>query len=460
MLTGFNNLAQLKIPLAGELHGKGDGVFNHIGTDSRTLQKGDLFLAIRGARYDGHNFIRDARAKGAAAFIVSQEIGDDMPNLLVKDTTRALGHLGTINRLKWQGTLVAITGSNGKTTVKEMIGVLLARQGKTLITPANENNNFGVPMTLLRLNESYQYAVIEIGADKPGEIDYSSQLAKPQIAVLTNAHPSHLGGFGTTENIAAEKGQLIAHTVANGTVILGGDAACVSLWTEKAKGKKIILFSAAQSDAAFRVDDFRQETAGIRFRLSSNEQGETELFLPLFGRHNALNAAAACAVGHTLGMEVSLMREILAQFTPPRGRLYPIPLAQDSLLLDDSYNANPTSAAEALRVLSELPWQGKKIAVFGDMLDLGDRAKEEHEFLGQVAEDAGLDGILCCGDHASLVVREVRHIPLRRAFRAKKDLLSFLSKENWTQTLFLVKGSRSMRMEEVVNFLRTHLGEN
>lgn len=460
MLAKFHSLQELKVPLAGQLRGTGAGAFNQVATDSRMLNEGDLFLAIRGEKYDGHDFISHASAKGAAAFIVSREISSTKPSLLVEDTKLALGRLGALNRLQWPGTLIAVTGSNGKTTIKEMIGAILVRQGKTLITAANENNNFGVPMTLLRLNETYEYAVIEIGADRPGEIDYSAQLAKPQLALLTNVHKSHLSGFGTLDKVAEEKGRLINYIVANGTVILGGDSEYAQLWERQAKNKKILFFAAAREDADIRLSDFRQETLGIRFQLSLGGGAGAEFFLPLLGKHNAVNAAAACAVGWTLGVKTSLMQAVLAEFKPPSGRLSRHPLGNGCLLIDDSYNANPASCEAALRMLSDLPWEGGRIAILADMLELGEKEEEEHRRLGKLAGELRLDGLLTCGRLASLIAKNSGNLPLCKVFRDRKSLISYLDKQKLANMVFVVKGSRGMGMEEVVNFLCHKLGED
>ena len=455
-MNTFNRLADLQVPLAGRLLGTGEGSFNKISTNTRTLKKGDLFLALKGKKYDGHDFISHAESQGAAAFIVSQELAIDKPQLVVKDTGHALGRLGGLHRLAWQGTLTAVTGSNGKTTIKEIIGAILGQKGKTLVTPFNENNHLGVPMTLLRLDESYQYAVIEVGADKPGEIGYGAKLAQPQISVLSNVYPSHLSGFGTIDKLAEEKGDLIKHTLANGTVVLGGDSKYCDLWRGMAKGRKVITFSAQRQDADVQVRDFSQEKQGIRFRLGL-EEGWTEFSLSLLGKHNALNAAAACAVGQELEVNTAQIRKALSDFKPLAGRMFHRRLGQNCLLIDDSYNANPASTFEALKVLKDLSWQGKKIAILGDMLELGDKEEAEHLKLKKMHEQ--LDGFLTFGKLASLILKNRKSDSLHKAFYNKDELISHLASQKLSNMAFLVKGSRGMRMEEVADFLRHKLGE-
>lgn len=458
MLNSINNLADLQVPLKGKLFGKGQGAFSRVTTDSRSLKKGELFVALKGEKYDGHDFISNAAARGAAGFIVNKEVTTDKPSLVVRNTDYALGRLGGLRRLAWQGIMVAVTGSNGKTTTKEMIGALLSHKGKTLITPSNENNNLGVPMTLLKLEESHRYAVIEIGADRPGEISYSAALAKPHIAVLNNVYPSHLGGFGTMDRVAEEKGELIKHSLTNGTVVLGGDCPYYDLWQKMAKDRKVISFAIRQKNADLQISDFQQETGGIRFRLGLKD-GWPEFFLPLLGEHNALNAAAACAVGQELGMTSDRMREALSRFKPVKGRMFHQRLGHNCLLINDSYNANPGSTRQALAALTNLSWQGQKIAILGDMLDLGDKAEEEHSKLGDLIKNMNLDGLFTFGPLASLLLAGGLEDSFHRAFDDKQLLMDYLDNQSFADTIFLVKGSRGMHMEEVADFLLTKLGE-
>ena len=457
MLNGINNLADLQVPLGGKLFGNSQGLFSRVVTDTRALKKGDLFLALKGEKYDGHDFVSYADSHGAAGFIVNRQIATDKPRLVVRDTRYALGRLGALHRLNWQGVMVAITGSNGKTTTKEMIGALLSLKGKTLITPSNENNNLGVPMTLLRLEDSHKYAAIEIGADRPGEIGYSASLTKPHIAVLINVYPSHLGGFGTMAKIAEEKGELISYSLTNGTVVLGADCQYYDLWQRMAKARKVIRFASQREDAEVRISNFRQEMKGIGFQLSLKE-GLTEFYLPLLGEHNALNAAAACSVGQELGLTAKQMQAALADFKPVQGRMSYQSLGHNCLLINDSYNANPSSTRQALRALKSLSWQGKKVAILADMLDLGDKAEEEHLSLAAFIEDMNLDGLFTFGELARLFIKKGTEDSYHQAFDDKGLLIDCLDKESFSDTIFLVKGSRGMHMEEVADFLITKLG--
>jgi len=457
MLNRINNLADLEIPLEGRLFGDSQGLFARVVTDTRSLKKGDIFLALKGKKYDGHDFISYADAHGAAGFIVNKQIPTDKPRLVVRDTNYALGRLGALHRLNWQGTMVAITGSNGKTTTKEMIGALLSLKGKTLITPSNENNNLGVPMTLLKLEDAHRYAVIEIGADRPGEISYSASLTKPHIAVLMNVYSSHLDGFGTMEKIAEEKGELINYSLTNGTVVLGADCQYYDLWRRMAKDRKVIGFGRQRKAADVRISNFRQEMQGIRFQLSLKE-GPTEFYLPLLGEHNALNAAAACSVGQELGLTAKQMQEALSCFEPVKGRMFYQRLGHNCLLINDSYNANPSSTRQALKALKSLSWQDKKVAILADMLELGERAEEEHLSLADFIKDMNLDGLFTFGELARLFIKKGTEDSHHKAFDNKSLLIDYLDRESFSDTIFLVKGSRGMHMEEVTDFLITKLG--
>ena len=494
MALMFRHLRELEAPLGGRLMGGSDAKFMNINTDTRRIKKGDLFLALIGNKHDGHNYIDSALAKGASAIISERSIETPLPFLLVDDTTVALGRIGALSRLGWVGQLAAITGSNGKTTVKEMLGAILGATGRTFITPANENNNLGVPLSLLKLSVKHKYAVIEIGADKQGEVSYSAALTKPNLAIITNVAKAHLGGFGSKENIAQEKGSLLKFLAADGIAILNSDDEYFLLWKTMLQGRKMFSFGLSK-DADFMVKDIRHTSKGISFNLNIKEDlnspsfqlkdklkntykhlpdAENNIFIeiPVMAEHNAINAAAACAAAFAMGVDFCIMQASLKKFYPVKGRLNCLALTNNCYLIDDSYNANPDSMATALRTLAAINFDGikRKVAVIGEMHDLGDSSITEHKNLGKLAAELKIDGLMTCGEvtanalHTFLrdnkKVTDKNRLSWCKEFNSPHEINKYLNDMNsdiLEGTVFLVKASRLAKTEQVVQTIQNKL---
>ena len=439
-----------------------------ISTDTRRLQAGDLFVALVGERFNGHDFLGQAEAQGARAFVLSETRPTDRPVLLVEDTTKALGRLGAVHRLAWSGHLWAVTGSCGKTTVKDMVTCILAARGKNKIvaTEKNLNNHLGVPMTLLRLTKEQQFAVVEVGASQPGEIDYSANLAKPNCAIITGVAPAHLGGFGSQTRIAEEKAKLLKHLSADGVAVVPAGSPYDALWRKEAAGRRLIYFDTVYSDnghsatrdqAQVRIANCRQQRVGIEFDLQTAFE-RAHFSIPILGLHNCSNAAAAVAAVTAMPEAKFTLAEAsaaLAHYRPAASRLELHQLMNDGLLIDDSYNANPTSVRAAMQTLAQLP--GRRILILGEMLELGARARAAHTSLGDEALRLNLDGLLTCGEMAGLAVQQIETVKGKDAayqrFEHQDELVAYLHDLDHRGVTYLVKGSRGARMEVVVTAL-------
>lgn len=434
--------------LGGELHGE-DLEFGAVSIDTRTLQPGDLYLAIRGERFDGNDFVEDARDRGACAAVVSRLSDSDIPQLLVDDTTAALGQIALLNRIASTAKLVAITGSQGKTSVKEMTGSILRRIGPTLMTRGNLNNAIGVPLTLLELVEEHEFGVIEMGANHAGEIAYSVGLVKPDAAVLTNAARAHIEGFGSLSGVAVAKGEIIDGLGPDGTMVLNRDDQFYNLWKERAGDRKVVSFSTLSDRADYFADDVRRAEDGkLSFRLVSVHMNE-KVSLALFGRHNVSNALAAAALAIEAGADSVQVREGLQSIEPVKGRLSPVDNDLGGILIDDSYNASPDSFRAAIDVLAD--FEGHRILLAGDMAELGDSTRSAHEELGSYAREAGIDELWTLGEHA-------RHSSLAYGngalhFANKEQAVNRCEQELKPGVTLLVKGSRSAGLDEIIQTL-------
>ncbi len=449
-MIGFR-LSELARELPGVLHGE-DAEVTAVSTDTRTLAPGELFVALRGPRHDGHDHIGAAAERGAAAALVERPRPLDLPQLAVADTRRALGRLGALWRQRWGGPLVAVTGSNGKTTVKEMIAAILARRGPVLATRGNLNNDIGLPLTLCRLQDQAR-AVVELGANHPGEIEYLATLARPQVAVLNNAARAHLEGFGSVAGVARAKAEILAGLDPQGTFVFNADDPHAGLWRELAAGRALIDFGVDHPAAVHSpADSYRLSwtETGFEARFQVNAPwGGFEVRLALAGAHNRMNALAAIAAAGALGYEPQEMQAGLATLQPVPGRLQPRRAACGARLLDDSYNANPDSVGRALEVLVAAP--GRRLMALGDLGELGHEAPRLHAGLGEAARRAGVARLYTCGPlgrHAAEAFGPgARHCADRAA------LIEALQADLGADDVLLVKGSRAARMDEVVDAL-------
>lgn len=441
--------------LGADLIGR-DGAIGGISTDSRGLSSGDLFVAIRGERFDGHDFVLMARDRDACGVMVDHRMAVDLTQIVVPDTRVALGrfaalwleHVRSCRREPLR--LAALTGSNGKTTVKEMLAAILRNCGEVLATRGNLNNEIGLPLTLLRLLERHDYAVVEMGANHPGEIAYLAGLACPDVALVTNVGPAHLAGFGDLNGVARAKGEIYQGLRPGGAAVINRDEPYASYWKTLVGSGRIIEFGLDQNaEVSGRVLDSSRN----RFRLRIDDR-EIDIDLPLPGLHNVRNALGAAAAGFALGATPETIRAGLERVSPVSGRLQQLSGRDGSTVVNDTYNANPASLQAAMNVVGA--WQGTRWLVLGDMGELGSDTATLHAQAGIQARQAGFERLFALGEHSREAATAFGANGLH--FAGMDELL-----ESVTGTLaiagdapiILVKGSRSMRMERAVAALTT-----
>lgn len=410
--------------------------------DSRNVQPGDLFLALQGERFDAHDFVPQVAGKASAA-LVSTRVDADIPQVLVDDVRLGLGRLAAAWRKRFHKPLVGLTGSNGKTTLKEMLTAILFLKGNTLATAGNLNNDIGMPLTLLRLRDTDEFAVIEMGANHFGEIDYLTRIACPDVAIINNAGAAHLEGFGDIAGVARAKGEIFTGLAEGGTAIINADDDWADYWYGLNQGRKVLGFGMErQADVQGSTDDDN------RFYIQA--RGHTvEVRLGLLGRHNQMNALAATAAALALGVDMETVRQGLESLQPVKGRLNPKTGKHGGMVIDDTYNANPTSTAAAVAVLAGL--NGKKILVLGDMGELGNTGEQLHAAIGRQAAAAGIDALYTLGNLSAGASRAFGQP--EKAFTDLDALLTALEADLQAGTNVLVKGSRTSRMERVVDAL-------
>jgi UDP-N-acetylmuramoyl-tripeptide--D-alanyl-D-alanine ligase len=445
-------LGELAAMLDGRLHGA-DAAFDGVGSDTRSLQAGELFVALHGPSFDGHDFVAQAAARGAAGALVGHRVDAALAQVEVADTLAGLGRLGREWRRRCAARVLGITGSNGKTTLKEMCAAILSRCGSTLATRGNLNNAIGVPLTLCRLRDE-AYAVIEMGANHMGEIDYLTRLVEPDVAILNNAGRAHLEGFGSIENIARGKAEIINGLRPGGTFVFNGDDRFADLW--RALGSRLSLRTfgvRSQADVSSPADVYRvvwgDGAFETRFPVRC-EAGEAEVSLALAGEHNRMNALAAIAGCLALGASLDAAVEGLAGLRPVAGRLCPLAGINGARLIDDSYNANPDSVLAALRVLAAAP--GRRTLVLGDLAELGEGADRLHGQLGRQAAELGIHRLFATGPLSAAAAAAFGAGGLH--FDDQQALIDALGDGISAEDSVLVKGSRSARMDRVVLALR------
>ncbi len=442
-------LSQLAQITDGELIGE-DKAFDAVTTDTRAITPGCLFVALAGERFDGHNFAVTAVENGAGALLVSRRLDTSAAQVVVKDTRQAFGQLAAWVRQQVPAKVVALTGSSGKTSVKEMTAAILRHCGNTLYTSGNLNNDIGVPMTLLRLTPEHEYAVIELGANHQGEIAWTVSLTHPDAALINNLAAAHLEGFGSLAGVARAKGEIFTGLNTNGTAIVNADNNDLEHWQAVIGNRPVWRFSATRSDVEFCARKVAVSAEGSRFTMVT-PRGQIDVLLPLPGRHNIANALAASALALAAGAPLTAVKDGLAELKAVPGRLFPIELSATQLLLDDSYNANVGSMTAAVQVLSDMP--GYRVMVVGDMAELGAEAEECHRQVGEAARIAGLDKVLSVGTLSAAISDASgagEHFSdKQQAVERLKALLA----EHQVMTI-LVKGSRSAAMEDVVRALQ------
>ena len=432
-----------------------DAQFSGVTTDSRRVSAGDLFVALTGENFDGHDFVAEALRRGACAALVSREVQGAQPfaQLVVDDTRSALGRLAAGWRERFAIPLVALTGSNGKTTVKEMLAAILAHHAGSpaavLATQGNLNNDIGMPLTLLRLRAAHRFAVIEMGMNHEGEIDYLTRIARPTVALVNNAQRAHVGILGSLEAIARAKGEIYAGLGPAGAAIVNEDDAFAPYWRGLNLGRRIVSFG-------FKPEaDVRGSVAGDQWRIAT-PTGSLSFTPQVRGEHNLRNAMAATAAACVLDVPRDVIAAGLAAFGGVAGRLTRRRGPGTSLVIDDSYNANPESMRAALRVLAEE--RARKVFVMGDMGELGADAAEMHAEVGRFARETGVDALLALGDASRRAVDAfgagARHFDdvdaLREAARREAE----------AGAAILVKGSRFMRMERIADALAGEAGSH
>lgn len=410
--------------------------------DSRAVQAGDLFLALKGERFDAHEFVPQVVGKASAA-LVAYPMDAAIPQIIVPDVRLALGQLAKAWRGRFNRPVIGLTGSNGKTTLKEMLTAILSQQGQTLATIGNLNNDIGVPLTLLRLRVEDQFAVIEMGANHFGEIDYLTHLALPNVAILNNAGAAHLEGFGDIAGVARAKGEIFAGLAVDGIAVINADDTYASYWRELNQTRPLLSFG-------FNYDaDLRGELGTDNQLIIHKSADAVAIRLRLLGKHNQFNALAAAAGATALGFSLATIKQGLESLQPVKGRLNPKQGRHGGLVIDDTYNANPSSTVAAIAVLTEQ--QGRKILILGDMAELGNTGEQLHFELGQLAKSAGIDELYSLGRLSAATSQAFG--TGAQAFQSLTDLLAALEPSLTPDTQVLVKGSRSARMERVVDAL-------
>lgn len=440
-------LSDINRAVHGRLLG-GEAAIASVSIDTRTLQPGDLYIAIRGENFDGNDFVPQAEQAGAAAVLVERQVETRLPAIVVADTRQALADLASAWREELSLPLCAITGSNGKTTVKEMLAAILGVHAEVLYTKGNLNNAIGVPLTLLRMQVGHACAVIEMGANHAGEIGFLCRCARPDVALITNAGAAHIEGFGSLEGVARAKGEIIAELPADGIAVLNADDRFYAYWRQLAGVRKVLslaLDSAADVTASDVKTGIRKERFVSEFTLQADQQS-LPVALPLAGRHNVLNALAAGAAALAMGIGLEQIRQGLEAVRPVPGRLQLLRGRRGCLVIDDTYNANPSSLRAALEVLHDCgrePW-----VVLGSVGELGEDSRALHEQMGKEIKSMQVARLLATGPDAEHTVRMFGKGAL--FFASQSALIDTLQQQSQGHEAILVKGSRARQMERVV----------
>lgn len=439
--------------LNGTLHGL-DAEFARVSTDTRTLQPGDLFVALQGDRFDGHDYVAQAFEKGAVAALVSRPLGLPRPLLQVEDTLRGLGRLAQLWAAQFAPRKVAITGSCGKTTLKEMTAAILAQAGSTLATRGNLNNEIGVPLTLLQLQAGHRFAVVECGANHMGEIAYTAALVEPDVAIVNNVAPAHLEGFGSIDNVARAKGEIYDALKADGVAIINLDDAYAGRFLQQTAGKRQLRFALQHPDADIVAASLNVDAAGLYEIVIRTPAASIDVRLPLLGLHNVRNALAATAIAMACGIDAAAIRNGLQAVRPSKGRLYPVLDIPALQLIDDTYNANPASLCAAIDVLAETAQPA--CLVLGSMGELGDATDELHAQVGEYAARKGIRSVYALGPGAVHYQRGYERAAPAGSFVICPDHQAIAQRllAQEADKRILIKGSRSAAMEKVIEALR------
>jgi UDP-N-acetylmuramoyl-tripeptide--D-alanyl-D-alanine ligase len=443
MVSSLSHAAGL---MHGALHGE-DVTFRGVSTDTRNLKPGELFVALQGPNFDGSAFVDQALRKHAAGAVVQSDVDTELPIIVVRDSLKALGMLAEGWRQQMPATVIGVTGSNGKTTLKALLASCLSLSGETLATHGNLNNEIGVPLMLLRLSAEHRYAVFEMGANHHGEIAYLVSLASPTVVAITNAGPAHLEGFGSIEGVARAKGEILSCKRRPEFAALNVDDDYFGYWSALVEDVRLVTFGLS-ANADVRASHIQTTEDGSTFTLHTPGK-QVDVRLSLAGRHNVQNACAAAAIASVLGIDIEQIRRGLESVVPVSGRLQPVRSATGAVLFDDSYNANPVSVRAAAEFLAAQ--QGRSWLVLGDMAELGSDAGLLHAHTGWVIREAGVDRLLATGPLSKNAVESFGDDG--RWFDSIDALADFVIDSVGDGDVVLVKGSRSMGMERVVEAL-------
>lgn len=433
-------LQQVADAVGGALEGQ-DAPIDTVSTDTRTCSENALFIALKGERFDAHELLADAPENLAAGLLLERPIEHPAPQIIVNDTLKALGQLAHWWRKQFTGKVIGLTGSNGKTTVKEMIAAICAEQGEVLATKGNLNNHIGVPLTLLNIRSHHDYAVVEMGANHPGEIDYLTRICAPQVALLNNAGAAHLEGFGSIEGVASAKAEIFNSLKSDGVAIINADDEFANFWLALNESRNTLTFG-REAYSGVRLMEYMPLVLNIEGRAHRIE-------FSLLGQHNARNAAAAAAASLAAGISPENIVAGLSAIKAVKGRLCVVEEQQHFLLIDDSYNANPKSMMASADVLADQ--KSRTWWVVGDMAELGNQAPQMHSEVAAYARGKGIDRLLALGAHAESMADAFG--PGGYAFSDIEELIKNIKNGIHLGDSVLVKGSRSMRMERVVGTL-------
>ncbi|PWB33779.1 UDP-N-acetylmuramoyl-tripeptide--D-alanyl-D-alanine ligase [Pseudomonas sp. SDI] len=447
-------LSQLSSALRGTLVGA-DATFTGVSIDSRAIVAGQLFVALAGPRFDGHDYLNEVAGKGAVAALVEREVPNStLPQLVVADCRLALGQLGALNRAGFSQPVAAITGSSGKTTVKEMLASILRTRGPVLATCGNLNNDLGAPLTLLEIAPEHSAAVIELGASRVGEIRYTVGLTQPQVVLINNAGTAHVGEFGGPEKIVEAKGEILEGLGEGGVAVLNLDDKAFAIWHKRAGQHPVLTFALNNAAADFHASNIGHDRRGCPAFDLHSPLGCERVQLNLLGIHNVSNALAAAAAAHAFGLTLPGIVAGLNAVQPVKGRTV-VQMAPNGVrVIDDSYNANPTSMCAAVDILAG--FSGRTVLVLGDIGELGQWAEEGHRQVGEYAKGK-VAALYAVGPMMAHAVKafgnDARH------FVNQADLIDAVRAEQATNTTILIKGSRSAAMENVVVALCGSSGE-
>ena len=440
------NLLDLANISQGTLRGESSNV-ESFSIDTRTIKPKEVYIALKGENFDGHLFITEAIKKGASAIVLDRQVECNIPNIIVDDSYKFMNHVAVHNRNYFKGKMVGITGTNGKTTTKQIIANLLNSQGSCHQTIGNKNNQIGVPYSLLTLGNNHDYSVIEMGTSEPGEIKKLNTLVKPDIAAITNVSIGHLDGLRDTESIAIEKGNILNFWNEDGTAILPRDSNFYEYWSNETNAKQIISFG-IHDDSDFKVSSIKIDVLNNLTHFRLRFDGKEENFsINGIGKHNPLNAALAIAVSILCGVETNSIKNNLTNTQLPERRLDVCKSLKGSILIDDSYNSNPASLRNALDSIDEL--KRKKLCILGEMKELGLNSQRLHQEMYEYASER-VDKILCIGKEWSGCDSSDDLLIFKDHDALYDHLVSIIDNE----TILLVKGSRSTRMDKIADKLK------